>query len=119
MPAPLQQVRQFLLDFKQAAEKGLHIPNREKNLSLLARHGFTVRERRDVILGLRVEDYVKGPEPDDRDPTGPKNIWVFGVEHGGVGIYIKLKLVEEDDMKRAICISFHDAEFKMRFPYRR
>ncbi len=119
MAAPLQQVRQFLLDFKQTAEGELHVPNRDKNLAFLARHGFTARERKEIILGLRMDDYVKGPEVDDRWPDGPKCVWVFGVQYEGIHIYIKLKLIEEDKEKRAICISFHEAEFSMRFPYRR
>ena len=118
MPTTQEHVRQFLSSFKKAAETNLYVPNRDKNRDFLARHGFTVRERRNVLLGLRVEDYSKGPELDDRFPHGPKNVWVFGANHAELLIYIKVKLVEEVQINRALCISFHDAEFRMRFPFR-
>lgn len=120
MPVSSQQICQFLSLFKQASEKELYVPNRDKNRDFLARHGFTIQDRKDVIAGLQLKNYAKGPEPDDKDPAGPKNIWVFGVQYEGIAIYIKLKLIEESNhVNRAIVISFHEAEYPMRFPYRK
>jgi hypothetical protein len=69
-------------------------------------------------MGLRVENYIKGPEEDDR-ARGPKDIWFYGVEYEG----IKVQLVEEKDaaagktISHAKCISFHEAQWPMSCPY--
>ncbi|MDE2237050.1 MAG: hypothetical protein KGK30_04105 [Elusimicrobia bacterium] len=100
----------------------MNVIPREVNRDFLLKHGFTPRERVEVILGLRVENYIKGPEEDDR-ARGPKDIWFFGVEYEQVSIYIKLQLVEEKDaaagktLKHAKCISFHEAKWPMIYPY--
>lgn len=117
------QIKDFLSAFKQAAQLELNVIPRKKNLDFLTQHGFTPKERREVILGLQVEDYWKGPEEDDR-ARGPKDIWFFGVDYQGIQIYIKLQIVEEKDeqtgdtLKHAKCISFHEAEWEIRYPYK-
>lgn len=122
MPSPKGRVQEFLSDFKTAAQGGLSVIPREINRDFLTEHGFTPRERLEVILGLRVEDYIKGPEEDDR-ARGPKDIWFFGVEHEGIQIYIKLQLMKEKDavagvtLKHAKCISFHEAKWPMSRPH--
>jgi len=122
MPSPKGRVQEFLSDFKMAAQRGLSVIPREINRDFLTKHGFTPRERLEVILGLRVEDYIKGPEEDAR-ARGPKDIWFFGVEYEGIPIYIKLQLVEETGaaagktLKHAKCISFHEAKWPMSYPY--
>ena len=123
MPATPTQIKDFLSAFKQSAQLDLNVIPRQKNLEFLTRHGFTPKERKEVLLGLQVGDYCKGPEEDDK-ARGPKDIWFFGVDYEGVQVYIKLQLVEEKDeetgdmMRHAKCISFHGAEHEMRFPYR-
>jgi hypothetical protein len=122
MPATPTEIKDFLSTFKQAARLDLNVIQREKNLEFLTRHGFTPKERKEVLLGLQVSDYCKGPEEDDK-VGGPKDIWFFGVDYEGLQIYIKLQLVEEKDeetddtMRHAKCISFHEAEHAMTFPY--
>ena len=76
------------------------------------------------MLGLQVEDYWKGPEEDDKVRGGPRDIWFFGVDYQEIQIYIKLQLVEEKDAKsgqtrrHAKCISFHEAEWPIVYPYK-
>jgi hypothetical protein len=123
MPATPTQIKEFLSVFKRAAQLDLNVIPRERNLDFLTRHGFTPRERKEAILGLSVKDYCKGPEEDDK-AGGPKDIWFFGIAYEGVDIYIKLQLVDEKDeetgdtMRHAKCISFHDAERRLQFPYK-
>ena len=122
MLSPRGRVQEFLSDFKMAAQEELNVIPREINRDFLTRHGFTPRERKEAILGLRVENYIKGPEEDDR-ARGPKDIWFFGLEYQGIPTYIKLQLVDEKNMatgktrKHAKCISFHEAKWPMSFPY--
>ena len=122
MISPRGRVQEFLSKFKTAAEKELVVISREINLHFLVQHGLSWRERKEVLLGLCVEDYIKGPEEDDR-ARGPKDIWFFGLEYREIEIYIKLKLVEETNMatgkmtQHAMCISFHEAKWPMSRPY--
>ncbi len=121
MPTGKDEIRAFLARFKTAARQELLFPepDREKNFLFLAKQGITAEERKDVLLGLRVEDYMNGPEASDREPDGPRSVWVFGVDYGGMQIFIRLRLVEKANVAYALCISFHEAERPMRFPYGR
>ncbi|PIP82597.1 MAG: hypothetical protein CO113_10745 [Elusimicrobia bacterium CG_4_9_14_3_um_filter_62_55] len=122
MAASRKQVQNFLTNFKKAAQQELSVIPRKINLEFLTQHGLTPKERKEVILGLTVKDYFKGPEGDERAP-GPQDIWFFGVEYQYLEIYIKLQLVEEKEestgtaIKHAKCISFHQAQWPMRYPY--
>jgi len=63
-----------------------------------------------------VEGFIsKGPEKDRDRKRG--NIWEFGAEIDNEEVYIKLS----DDFSRNIakCISFHKAEFKISYPYKK
>lgn len=86
MPAHPNQIRRFLEAFKRAAQSELYVINREKNLRFLTEHGMSVKERKELLLGLRVCDYEGGPEVDDRSPDEPPSVWVFGVEREGIQI---------------------------------
>lgn len=118
MPASRQEVDRFLEEFKKAAQEGLTFVNRDVNNTFLLKHGMTPDERKGVILGLRVEDYVAGPQA-DIDPKHPGPVWNFGADYLSVRVYIKLKLVtDKEGKKMAKGISFHEAEALMQFPHR-
>jgi len=95
-----------------------HVRDREKNLQGLLDLGMDIAERKEVLLSLEPEDYVKGPEPDD---TGSdKEVWFFGKEYNGKEIYIKLRVVRDTKKKnlhRALIWSFHPAENKLNYPF--
>lgn len=115
-----EEVRTFLTEFKRAATEAgprITIVSREKNWSALAELGLTERQRDAAPLALTPDDYTKGPEPVD-DPARKGDVWVFGAEVLGQQAYIKLKLVEDGPLRKAICVSFHRAEWTMRFPFR-
>ena len=44
-------------------------------------------------------------------------MWVFGKDFNGNEIYIKIALGVQD--KNTICISFHKAEHKMNYPFKK
>jgi hypothetical protein len=77
--------------------------------------GLNKQTQKDEIFSLTVEDYVSGPNP-DKDLPG--QIWVFGKMIEGIEVYIKLKIDLTDKGKIAKCISFHSAEYELRYPYK-
>ena len=114
------EVVDFLNLFKGCVMLGpLHVRDREKNRQGLIDLGITPDERKETLLGLEPENYVSGPEPDDTDDT--KKVWVFGKELRNTEVYIKLRVVEDPRRQgahRATVWSFHQAEFKMKYPLR-
>ena len=111
--ASKSEVLDFLKEFKaQAATGGMVFVPRRRNREDLDRLGLSVRDAKAMILGLTERDYCRGPETDEDGSAG--EIWFFGESFNGSAIYIKLKL----DDTAAKCISFHCADYPMRFPYR-
>jgi len=110
------EIRDFLLKFKKimVAGRGLDIVNRRENIEAMAKLGFTKKNLKEEILTLSVENYCEGPDP-DRDRIG--NIWVFGKQIGEGEIYIKLKIAQVGKEKIAKCLSFHEANFPLCYPY--
>lgn len=115
------EVRSFLTDFKRAMASGKGgkciVWSRDKNWSALAELGLSERQRDAILMALRPEDYSAGPMPDDA-AAREGDVWIFGVEIHGVQVYIKLKLVGEEPLRKAICASFHPAKWPMSFPLR-
>ncbi|MCM1181283.1 MAG: hypothetical protein NC347_13590 [Clostridium sp.] len=52
----------------------------------------------------------------DKDDLNPPLLFVFGKEILGRQIYIKLK-IKGNQTRHVLCVSFHYAEERMRFPY--
>ena len=80
----------------------------------IAALGITIPQAVNIILNLNYKNYCSGPETDKIYPK--HHLWVFGYEHEGEEIYIKLS----DDFGHNIakCISFHKADFVMQYPYK-
>jgi hypothetical protein len=112
----MKKVLDFLSHFKNISEKDIIFVRRPKNNSALLELNISEAERLKIIFSLVLEDYVSGPEI-DRDRENSGKIWVFGKENNGREIYIKLKIINRGKDK-AICISFHLAEFPLNFPLR-
>lgn len=119
--ADADKIGKFLKEFKEIASKrGIYVVPREVNKDALAELGLTSRNRVDEILSLSVADYCAGPE---KDHDKPGEVWMFGKQIGDHEVYIKLKIAVIKDSrmrenKIAKCISFHKAEYSLKFPYR-
>jgi len=113
----IQDVRDFLLEFKRVATggSGIDIVPRAETRPTLARLGLTKANLEEILLELSVTDYCQGPKP-DRDRPG--NLWIFGREIEGHEVYIKLKVAQVGDKRIAKCISFHIAKFPLKYPHR-
>jgi len=57
---------------------------------------------------------VSGPTP--RSETSSQEAWVFGITVRHALVYVKVSLRMEP--ARCLCVSFHDAGYPLRQPYR-
>lgn len=53
----------------------------------------------------------------DKDDDNPPLLFVFGKDINYKQVYIKLK-IREMNQKIVLCLSFHYAKYKMKFPYK-
>ena len=87
---------------------------REKNQKALLELGITGLVRLELIKQITVRDYSEKIED---ALNGYGDMWVFGKDFNGNEIYIKIALGVQD--KNTICISFHKAEHKMNYPFKK
>lgn len=114
--APQAMVALFLIQAKQAIAAGhIELASRPENTATLLRLGLTPQDQLDSLLALTPQDYYRCEPP----PQGVENdAWAFGVDIQNVEIYIKLKIIIMPIGNHVICISFHQAEFPLTYPYR-
>ena len=79
-------------------------------MQALAKHGLTIKDAKNEILGLVVGDYYKGPKK-DLDPKRPGAVWEFKKVIDGMEFYIKVKIVQENGEDILKCIGFHEDDF--------
>lgn len=109
-------VRQFLSEFKELIyANGFRIIDRLKNKDALLELGLTSNQRKEIILSLSVLDYTSGPI---KDIYKSGDFWVFGKIIDSAEIYIKIKIVEQDDEEYAVCLSFHKSENPLKYPFK-
>lgn len=119
MTAVRAQVERFLGRIRNVARDRRHfdlIPRASTN-SLLRALGLNTESVRQEIVGLEVDDYSGGP---DADRDRPGEVWVFGRQVEHLEVYIKLKLVKDPETGQEYlkCLSFHKAEYRMKYPLR-
>jgi len=99
--------------------KGYYIflGNRKKNFITLLDLGYKPEHIKEDILSLTLKEYSEGPLL-DKDQTNYKDeyFWIFGKNIQNKLIYIKLKIRKTNDREEAVCMSFHIAEYQMKFP---
>jgi hypothetical protein len=108
------QVVLFLHLMKTAANERFAFMDRRVNLETLTRLGINRRHAQDLVTGLKPEDYVSGPAPDRNNPG--LEMWVFGLQVTASEVYVKTQVIVEP--ARCVCISFHEAERPMHYPFR-
>lgn len=99
---------------------GFQFIDREKNLNSIYKHGLTIDMAKTYIKDLEVEHYWKGPEPDDKDINN-YDWWFFArwinTPLGKTLFYIKIR-IETRGREQVICLSFHEADYPIIFPYK-
>lgn len=108
-------VEAFLIALREAISKnGLQVIARASNNQALIDLGLTPKLREEIILNLQVDNYAKGPLPDDQGMPG--DVWIFGCEVNNREVYVKLKAVEVNGEKYAKCLSFHPSQYPLQYP---
>jgi hypothetical protein len=110
-------VDSFLREFKIKA-KTFHDINfypRKKNTEALFQLAITAKKREEVIMGLTVENYYRGPTKDTYSDR--PDYFEFGTMVNGKEVYVKLNLGKFN--KVPDCMSFHISEHKLKYPFRK
>ena len=112
-----EEIDAFMQDFKQKMKiwDVLFRDDRGKNSQTLAVLELRPIDRNKVLEGLVCEDYCDGPIKDTLYKGA--DMWVFGREVKKNEIYIKITIGFPGGS--VICISFHAAESKMNYPYKK
>ena len=107
----ISDVIAFLERMKRLISNGKYdfVPRR-KNMQALARHGLTISDAKNEILGLVVGNYYKGPKQ-DFNPNRPGDIWEFKKEVDGICFYVKVKITQENGEDILKCMGFHEDDF--------
>lgn len=99
---------------KIAKDKLVFLNGRPNNAQTIADLGIAPREQTEIIKSLSVTDYCGEPEPDHKYPW--KMVALFGKAYKGKELYIKLSIGVEG--APVTCLSFHEANAKMEYPFR-
>jgi hypothetical protein len=92
----------------------IFLDDRGKNSQTLLDLEIAPIKRRDIIAELKTEDYSEGPLEDKMHGILP--MWVFGKMVKGKEIYIKISMGQSN--RSSVCISFHIAEYPMKYPFK-
>lgn len=65
-------------------------------------------------MSLEWKDYSDGPITDRLNNLA--EMWVFGKDVDGTEVYIKITMGKPNS--NTICISFHEAEYPMSYPFK-
>jgi hypothetical protein len=109
-------VQVFLNEFHQKLQiwQILFRDDRKKNFNALLNLDISSAKRKQIITALETIDYSEGPITDTlNDGTA---LWVFGKIIKGTMVYIKITMGQFNNP--VICISFHEAEHEMNFPFK-
>lgn len=111
----LDDVNRFLSAFKaKASVFGIkYRDDRIKNNESLLNLGITMIKREEIIMSVEKKDYSAGPVLNTLNEDG--DMWIFGKDYKGVEIYIKISLGPDG---RSVCISFHESEHPMTYPFK-
>ena len=115
--ASAEDVQSFLQDFK--AKLGvwgvIFRDDRGKNFNTLLELEITSVQRETILKELTASDYCEGPLAELL--YNGADMWVFGKAIKGKEVYIKISLGAAGS--KVICISFHVAERKMKYPLKK
>lgn len=112
-----QEVERYIKELKVKIEFFgiLFLDERGKNQQALHDLEISPAIRKEIIANLSPEDYSDGPL--EEMMRGILPMWIFGKEVKKKEVYIKISMGIEND--RAVCISFHIAEYSIKYPYKK
>lgn len=110
------EVQSFLNDFK--VKMGIwdvvFRDDRGKNSQTLLDLEISTAFRKQILRELEVEDFCEGPLSDTL--YGQASMWVFGRAIKKRDVYIKITMGKNNCP--VICISFHEAERKLKYQFK-
>ena len=110
----LDDVNRFLDQFKvKASIFGIIYRVREKNEETLFKLGISANMREKIVLSLEGTDFSHTTLGDVFDEGDI--LWVFGKDYKGTELYIKITII---DNGRCLCVSFHEAEHQICYPFK-
>lgn len=109
-----QEVEAFLREFKPKFNIwGIIFLHRDKNEEALRALGITPVAREEIIKKIEKNDNTHSVI----DETSFGDMWVFGKDYDGAELYIKISLGISGS--NTICISFHEAEHPLKYPFKK
>ncbi len=106
-----EHIQDFLLQMRNLIQsRNYDFVPRKKNMQALIDCGMTIKDAKEELLNLTVTDYYKGPKR-DFDHNRPGDIWEFKKKIDELKIYIKVKIVHENNKKVLRCLAFHKDEY--------
>lgn len=110
-----EEVEMFLAEFKaKLLIRNVLYSNRAKNAQTLLDLDIKPIERTTFLKELELTDFSQGPLPDTM--VYEADMWVFGITIKSKEVYIKITMGKVG--LDAICISFHIAEYPMKYPFK-
>ena len=111
------EVKKFIKNFKTKLKVFdiIFLDKRRKNTQALLDLEITPAQRRKIIESIEVKDFVKGPVKEEI--YGMSDMWVFGKQLKNKEVYIKISLGKPN--QQVICISFHIAEYPLKYPFKK
>lgn len=107
--------------FKHLELKNLRIAgltrSDSKTFRFLTSLGYTVQDVFACLRSLELADYVNGPLPDDKGRS--RDVWIFGKRIEGIEAYIKFTICLSGTDTYVVCISFHEAEWPLSYPFKK
>jgi hypothetical protein len=112
-----RKIELYLKEFKEKMKiwDVLFRDDRGKNAQALVDLEMRPIDRKKILEKLETKDYSEGPIEDKLNHS--TEMWVFGKTIKNKDIYIKITIGVPGSS--VICISFHLAEYKMKFPLKR
>ncbi len=113
---PISDVVAYLQRVKGLIENGsIVMLSTHKNRVTSAKLGLKYSHQLDILRALTPQNYYRTYDPSEDEPD---EAWAFGVREQSIDIYIKFVIEERTDTHdMAVCISFHEAEFPLHYPY--
>ncbi len=115
--ANIHEVEIFLKEFRVRMEIFgiLFFDDRGKNQQTLHELEISPIQRKEIIKSIKAIDYSKGPL--EEKMHGLLFMWVFGKKVKKKEVYIKISMGLENS--KAVCISFHIAEYPLNYPFKK
>lgn len=118
--ASIEQIEEFLKKTRECIlKKQIRMIRRAKSMETLNQLGISINDAFTMIEELTFEDYYRGPSPERNPDFPPGDIWEFGLRESDNFSEIYVKLKEEKPDSKMLCLSFHEAEYPIVYPYRK